>query len=200
MVKSLRLLDSLLQFVLLRSSSLLWKRKRISTPFKANTIQLNCWHHEHGSNNAERNSEKSEIRIEANENFRTKSCVSKKNRSFDFRVEALQVIRNIISALGQGCIAEFLIVFVMFYVCALNLEDCDVNPPITRRSAIIFLASYLSHAKFLSTALVASITQRLVKTAIHFMTSESFVSSDLFESDHSKAFGGIDKLWRVLPI
>ncbi|CAI8600411.1 unnamed protein product [Vicia faba] len=66
--------------------------------------------------------------------------------------------------------------FVMFYVCALHPELCGVkfaivlrdmfespvNPPITRMSVVSYLASYLSRAKFLSSALVADIIQRLV--------------------------------------
>ncbi|TKY58404.1 RNA polymerase I-specific transcription initiation factor RRN3 [Spatholobus suberectus] len=66
--------------------------------------------------------------------------------------------------------------FVMFYACALDPEGCgvkfamvltdmfacDVNPPITRMSAVAYLASYLSRAKFLSAALVTSIIQSLV--------------------------------------
>jgi RNA polymerase I-specific transcription initiation factor RRN3 len=66
--------------------------------------------------------------------------------------------------------------FVMFYACALDPERCGVNfamvltemfesyvnPPITRMSAVAYLASYLSRAKFLSSELVASIIQRLV--------------------------------------
>ncbi|XP_014516726.1 RNA polymerase I-specific transcription initiation factor RRN3-like [Vigna radiata var. radiata] len=66
--------------------------------------------------------------------------------------------------------------FVMFYACALDPEGCgvkfamvladifvsDVNPPITRMSAVAYLASYLSRAKFLSAALVTTIIQSLV--------------------------------------
>lgn len=66
--------------------------------------------------------------------------------------------------------------FVMFYACALDSEGCGVNfamvltemfdsrvnPPITRMSAVAYLASYLSRAKFLSSELVANIIQRLV--------------------------------------
>ncbi|XP_058731125.1 RNA polymerase I-specific transcription initiation factor rrn3-like [Vicia villosa] len=66
--------------------------------------------------------------------------------------------------------------FVMFYACALDPELCGVkfaialrdmfespvSPPITRMSAVAYLASYLSRAKFLSSALVADIIQRLV--------------------------------------
>ncbi|XP_052724174.1 uncharacterized protein LOC108347665 isoform X4 [Vigna angularis] len=66
--------------------------------------------------------------------------------------------------------------FVMFYACALDPEGCgvkfamvladmfgsDVNPPITRMSAVAYLASYLSRAKFLSAALVTTIVQSLV--------------------------------------
>ncbi|KAF7829078.1 RNA polymerase I-specific transcription initiation factor RRN3 [Senna tora] len=66
--------------------------------------------------------------------------------------------------------------FVMFYACALDPEGCglkfaavlldmfisEVTPRITKMSAVAYLASYLSRAKFLSAALVASILQRLV--------------------------------------
>ncbi|TKY58400.1 RNA polymerase I-specific transcription initiation factor RRN3 [Spatholobus suberectus] len=71
--------------------------------------------------------------------------------------------------------------FVMFYACALDPEGCgvkfamvltdmfacDVNPPITRMSAVAYLASYLSRAKFLSAALVTSIIQSYIKP--HFV-------------------------------
>ncbi|OIV93820.1 hypothetical protein TanjilG_03783 [Lupinus angustifolius] len=78
--------------------------------------------------------------------------------------------------------------FVMFYACALDPEECgvkfakvllemfvgDVNPPITRMSAVAYLASYLSRAKFLSAALVASILQSLVDRCIDYCKSHDF--------------------------
>ncbi|KAI4314673.1 hypothetical protein L6164_027561 [Bauhinia variegata] len=66
--------------------------------------------------------------------------------------------------------------FVMFYACGLDPEGCglkfamvladlffcDVNPPDTRMSAVAYLASYLSRAKFLPIAFVANMLKRLV--------------------------------------
>ncbi|WCJ32854.1 RNA polymerase I specific transcription initiation factor RRN3 protein [Euphorbia peplus] len=65
--------------------------------------------------------------------------------------------------------------FVMFYACALDPENCGVkfaktladrfvcgDNPLTRMSAVAYLASYLARAKFLSAAFVASILKRLV--------------------------------------
>ncbi|KAE9607849.1 putative RNA polymerase I specific transcription initiation factor RRN3 [Lupinus albus] len=78
--------------------------------------------------------------------------------------------------------------FVMFYASALDPEECgvkfakvllemfvsDVNPPITRMSAVAYLASYLSRAKFISAALVASILQSLVGWCIDYCNSHDF--------------------------
>ncbi|KAK9279483.1 hypothetical protein L1049_013162 [Liquidambar formosana] len=66
--------------------------------------------------------------------------------------------------------------FVMFYACSLNPESCGVRfpsmladiftcsiyPPVTRMSAVAYLASYLSRGKFLSASLVASMLKRVV--------------------------------------
>ncbi|KAI4327870.1 hypothetical protein L6164_020282 [Bauhinia variegata] len=66
--------------------------------------------------------------------------------------------------------------FVMFYACGLDPEGCglkfamvladlffcDFNPPDTRMSAVAYLASYLSRAKFLPVAFVANMLKRLV--------------------------------------
>ncbi|XP_015967676.1 uncharacterized protein LOC107491346 [Arachis duranensis] len=79
--------------------------------------------------------------------------------------------------------------FVVFYACALDPEDCgvkfamvltdmflsNVNPPNTRMSAVAYLASYLSRAKFVSAALVASILQRLVDWCLNYCQSHDSV-------------------------
>ncbi|RYR08519.1 hypothetical protein Ahy_B05g076254 isoform A [Arachis hypogaea] len=79
--------------------------------------------------------------------------------------------------------------FVVFYACALDPEDCGVkfamvltdmfrsnfNPPNTRMSAVAYLASYLSRAKFVSAALVASILQRLVDWCLNYCQSHDSV-------------------------
>ncbi|KAL1370670.1 uncharacterized protein [Arachis hypogaea] len=79
--------------------------------------------------------------------------------------------------------------FVVFYACALDPEDCgekfamvltemflsNVNPSNTRMSAVAYLASYLSRAKFVSGALVASILQRLVDWCLNYCKSHDSV-------------------------
>ncbi|KAL4349518.1 hypothetical protein AHAS_Ahas10G0050000 [Arachis hypogaea] len=79
--------------------------------------------------------------------------------------------------------------FVVFYACALDPEDCgekfamvltemflsNVNPPNTRMSAVAYLASYLSRAKFVSAALVASILQRLVDWCLNYCKSHDSI-------------------------
>ncbi|KAF8406741.1 hypothetical protein HHK36_008833 [Tetracentron sinense] len=66
--------------------------------------------------------------------------------------------------------------FVMFYACSLNPENCGVRfavsladiftckvyPPLTRMSAVAYLASYLSRGRFLSSSLAANTLERLV--------------------------------------
>lgn len=66
--------------------------------------------------------------------------------------------------------------FVMFYACSLDPEVCGTKfadiladifmsnsfPPLKRMSAVAYLASYLSRAKFLSVSFVVKMVQRLV--------------------------------------
>jgi RNA polymerase I-specific transcription initiation factor RRN3 len=66
--------------------------------------------------------------------------------------------------------------FVMFYACSLDPEVCGTKfadiladifmsnsfPPFKRMSAVAYLASYLSRAKFLSASFVVKMVQRLV--------------------------------------
>ncbi|KFK44868.1 hypothetical protein AALP_AA1G312900 [Arabis alpina] len=66
--------------------------------------------------------------------------------------------------------------FLMFFACSLDPENCGVKfarklldiflssnkPPLTRMSAVAYLASYLSRGKFLPVSFVASILKRLV--------------------------------------
>ncbi|CAL9027403.1 unnamed protein product [Prunus brigantina] len=66
--------------------------------------------------------------------------------------------------------------FVIFYACSLDPKNCGVtfalmlehtfffsaNPPLLRMSAVAYLASYLSRAKFLSVFVVAGTLERLL--------------------------------------
>ncbi|XP_058073393.1 uncharacterized protein LOC131222367 [Magnolia sinica] len=79
--------------------------------------------------------------------------------------------------------------FVVFYACSLDPENCGVKfavvladifvsstqPPLTRMSAVAYLASYLSRGRFLSSSFVASILKRLVDWCFaycHFRNGE----------------------------
>lgn len=99
--------------------------------------------------------------------------------------------------------------FVMFYACALDPEGCgvkfamfltemfgsDVNPPITRMSAVAYLASYLSRAKFLSAALVSSIIQRLVDWCFDYCKSHDL---DMNPQAHQVFYSGCQAIMYVL--
>ncbi|XP_027345826.1 RNA polymerase I-specific transcription initiation factor RRN3 [Abrus precatorius] len=99
--------------------------------------------------------------------------------------------------------------FVMFYACALDPEgcgvkfamiltemfECDVNPPITRMSAVAYLASYLSRARFLSAALVASIIQRLVSWCFDYCKLHDF---DMNPRAHQVFYSGCQAIMYIL--
>ncbi|PNX95920.1 RNA polymerase I-specific transcription initiation factor RRN3-like protein [Trifolium pratense] len=99
--------------------------------------------------------------------------------------------------------------FVMFYACALDPERCGVNfamvltemfesyvnPPITRMSAVAYLASYLSRAKFLSSELVASIIQRLVDWCFAYCKLHDF---DMNPQAHQVFYSGCQAIMYIL--
>ncbi|KAK6258064.1 hypothetical protein SCA6_012538 [Theobroma cacao] len=72
--------------------------------------------------------------------------------------------------------------FVMFYACALDPDYCgmrfatmladlfvqDSHPQPIRMSAVAYLASYLSRAKFLSASLISSMLKRLVDWCLEY--------------------------------
>ncbi|CAI8614564.1 unnamed protein product [Vicia faba] len=100
--------------------------------------------------------------------------------------------------------------FVMFYACALDPERCGVkfamvlidmfesqlNPPITRMSAVAYLASYLSRAKFLSFALVADIIQSLVHSC--FAYCKKLHDSDMNPEAHQVFYSGCQAIMYIL--
>ncbi|KAK7386568.1 hypothetical protein VNO78_26901 [Psophocarpus tetragonolobus] len=99
--------------------------------------------------------------------------------------------------------------FVMFYACALDPEGCgvkfatalanmfvcDVNPPITRMSAVGYLASYMSRAKFLSAALVTSLLQSLVDWCHTYCKSHDF---DMNPRAHQVFYSGCQAIMYTL--
>ncbi|MED6194052.1 hypothetical protein PIB30_024819 [Stylosanthes scabra] len=99
--------------------------------------------------------------------------------------------------------------FVVFYACALDPEDCGVKfamvltelfvsnvyPPNTRMSAVAYLASYLSRAKFVSAALVASILQRLVDWCLNYCLSHD---ANMNPRAHQVFYSGCQALMYML--
>ncbi|XP_027907868.1 RNA polymerase I-specific transcription initiation factor RRN3-like [Vigna unguiculata] len=99
--------------------------------------------------------------------------------------------------------------FVMFYACALDPEGCgvkfamvladmfgsDVNPPITRMSAVAYLASYLSRAKFLSAALVTTIIQSLVDQCYAYCKLRD---SDMNPRAHQVFYSGCQAIMYIM--
>ncbi|XP_027920170.1 RNA polymerase I-specific transcription initiation factor RRN3-like isoform X2 [Vigna unguiculata] len=99
--------------------------------------------------------------------------------------------------------------FVMFYACALDPEGCgvkyamvladvfsyDVNPPITRMSAVAYLASYLSRAKFLSAAMVTTIIQSLVDWCYAYCKLRDF---DMNPRAHQVFYSGCQAIMYIL--
>ncbi|KAG5134449.1 hypothetical protein JHK82_025637 [Glycine max] len=99
--------------------------------------------------------------------------------------------------------------FVMFYACALDPEGCgvkfamvladmfggDANPPITRMSAVAYLASYLTRAKFLSAALVTSIIQSLVDWCYAYCKFRDF---DMNPRAHQVFYSGCQAIMYIM--
>ncbi|KAJ7953988.1 RNA polymerase I-specific transcription initiation factor RRN3 [Quillaja saponaria] len=99
--------------------------------------------------------------------------------------------------------------FVMFYACALDPEECgvkfammlldafvsDVNPPLTRMSAVAYLASYLSRGKFLSPSLIASLLKRLVDWCHEYCKMHNV---DINPRGHQVFYSGCQAMMYVL--
>ncbi|XP_021606460.1 RNA polymerase I-specific transcription initiation factor RRN3 isoform X2 [Manihot esculenta] len=98
--------------------------------------------------------------------------------------------------------------FVMFYACALDPEKCGVkfaktladrfscsDNPVTRMSAVAYLASYLARAKFLSPAFVASTLKRLVDWCLEYCETQG---SDMNPKAHRVFYSGCQAIMYVL--
>ncbi|XP_054775884.1 uncharacterized protein LOC129284426 isoform X2 [Prosopis cineraria] len=98
--------------------------------------------------------------------------------------------------------------FVMFYACALDPEECGVKfatvladlfisevALITRMSAVAYLASYLSRAKFLSAALVISILQRLLSWCYEYTMLHDV---DMNPLEHQVFYSGCQAIMYLL--
>ncbi|XP_057970224.1 uncharacterized protein LOC131159371 [Malania oleifera] len=99
--------------------------------------------------------------------------------------------------------------FVMFYACSLDPENCGVRfastladifvysacSPLTRMSAVAYLASYLSRGKFLSASLVANMLKRLVDWCLEYCQS---LDSDVNPTAHKVFYSGCQAIMYVL--
>ncbi|KAK4781127.1 hypothetical protein SAY87_017233 [Trapa incisa] len=99
--------------------------------------------------------------------------------------------------------------FVMFYACALDPEDCGVifartlldifvcndYPPMTRMSAVAYLASYLARGKFISTDFVVEILRRLVDWCMDYCKIQN---GDTNPELHRSFYSGCQAIMYVL--
>ncbi|KAJ8764151.1 hypothetical protein K2173_005063 [Erythroxylum novogranatense] len=98
--------------------------------------------------------------------------------------------------------------FVVFYACALDPDNCGVtfaqtladsfiygDNPLTRMSAVAYLASYLARGKFLSAAFVATILKRLVHWCWEYCKSKDGVMNP---KGHRVFYSGCQAIMYVL--
>ncbi|KAK9285008.1 hypothetical protein L1049_024190 [Liquidambar formosana] len=99
--------------------------------------------------------------------------------------------------------------FVMFYACSLDPENCGVRfammladiflcsiyPPLTRMSAVAYLASYLSHGKFLSASFVSSMLKRVVDWCLDYCQVKD---GDMNPKAHRVFYSGCQAIMYVL--
>lgn len=99
--------------------------------------------------------------------------------------------------------------FVMFYACALDPENCGVrfarmlvdifvchdHPPMTRMSAVAYLASYLSRGKFLSASYITTMLKRLVDCCLDYCKVQD---GDVNPLAHRVFYAGCQAMMYVL--
>ncbi|KAL3525146.1 hypothetical protein ACH5RR_013518 [Cinchona calisaya] len=98
--------------------------------------------------------------------------------------------------------------FVMFYTCSLDPENCGTKFAVTlvnifessafpewRMSAVAYLASYLSRAKFVSASFVASILERLVNWCSDYCKNQG---GDSNAKAHKVFYAGCQAIMYVL--
>ncbi|KAG4211732.1 hypothetical protein ERO13_A02G120000v2 [Gossypium hirsutum] len=99
--------------------------------------------------------------------------------------------------------------FVMFYACALDPENCgmrfatmladlfvqDSQPQPTRMSAVSYLASYLSRAKFLAASSISSMLKRLVDWCLEYCEAHD---GDINPNAHRVFYSGCQAIMYVL--
>ncbi|XP_038983919.1 RNA polymerase I-specific transcription initiation factor RRN3-like isoform X1 [Phoenix dactylifera] len=102
--------------------------------------------------------------------------------------------------------------FVMFYACSLDPEICGLKfavlltdifvskteSPMSRMSAVLYLASYLSRAKFISSVMVASILKRLVDWCFEYCQLHSIQEKIVKPEAHCVFYSGFQAVMYVL--
>ncbi|KAG1364208.1 RNA polymerase I-specific transcription initiation factor RRN3 [Cocos nucifera] len=105
-----------------------------------------------------------------------------------------------------------LLKFVMFYACSLDPEICGLKfavlltdifvskteSPMSRMSAVSYLASYLSRAKFISSVMVASILKRLVDWCFEYCQPHSIQDKVVKPEAHRVFYSGVQAVMYVL--
>ncbi|KAK0604176.1 hypothetical protein LWI29_012855 [Acer saccharum] len=99
--------------------------------------------------------------------------------------------------------------FMMFYACALDPENCGlkfatvladifvsgVYPPLTRMSAVSYLASFLSRGKFLPISFIVSLLKRLVDWCSEYCKTQG---GDINPKAHRVFYSGCQAIMYVL--
>ncbi|OMO94659.1 RNA polymerase I specific transcription initiation factor RRN3 [Corchorus olitorius] len=99
--------------------------------------------------------------------------------------------------------------FVMFYACALDPENCgvrfatvladlfvqDSRPEQTRMTAVAYLASYLSRAKFLSVFFISTMLKRLVDWCLEYCKTHD---GDINPNAHRVFYSGCQAIMYIL--
>ncbi|XP_031373298.1 RNA polymerase I-specific transcription initiation factor rrn3 isoform X2 [Punica granatum] len=99
--------------------------------------------------------------------------------------------------------------FVMFYACALDPENCGVKfartladiftctdyPPMTRMSAVAYLASYMARGKFISTNFTVAMLRRLVDWCSEYCKIQN---GDINPELHRVFYSGCQAIMYVL--
>ncbi|XP_008805454.1 RNA polymerase I-specific transcription initiation factor RRN3-like [Phoenix dactylifera] len=102
--------------------------------------------------------------------------------------------------------------FVMFYACSLDPEICGLKfavlltdifvskteSPLSRMSAVSYLASYLSRAKFISSSLVTSILKRLVDWCFEYCQLHGIQEKMVKPEAHRVFYSGCQAVMYVL--
>lgn len=123
-------------------------------------------------------------------------------------VEVFEILRQSFRVTVLNAYKSKFAQFVMFYTCSLDPEYCGVKfseflldmfvdgiYPLTRMSAVAYLASYLSRGKFLSASLVLNILKSLVDWCVEYCQNQD---GDISPKAHRIFYAGCQAVMYVL--